>query len=67
MYDRREGHDLPARLTDDPEPGTAIEWTVEAPPLKSGENEIAVWLTATDAGRDEPLILADVRVSVTYR
>ena len=67
VYDRSEGHDLPARLTDDPEPGTAIEWTVEAPPLKSGENEIAVWLTETDAGRSEPLILADVRVSVTYR
>ena len=67
VYDRSEGHDLPARLTDDPEPGTAIEWTVDAPPLKSGENEIAVWLTETDDGRSEPLILADVRVSVTYR
>ena len=67
VYGRREGHDLPARLTDDPEPGTALEWTVDAPPLKSGENEIAVWLTETDDGRSEPLILADVRVSVTYR
>ena len=67
VYDRNPGHDSPMETKDDPEPGTVIEWTVDTPPLRSGKNEIAVWLTETDSGRNEPLILADVRVSVTYR
>lgn len=65
VYDR--SRDLyPARVTSETEPGTVIEWTVDAPPLKSGTNEIAVWLAGTDPGRSGPLVLADVRVSVKY-
>ena len=67
VYAPNRGHDSPMETTDDPEPGTVIEWTVDTPPLQSGKNEIAVWLTETDSGREEPLILADMRVSVTYR
>ena len=71
VYAPNRGHDSPMETTDDPEPGTVIEWTVDTPPLQSGVNEIAVWLTETDSRAGplilEPLILADVRVSVTYR
>ncbi len=67
VYARNQSHDSPMETTDDPEPGTVIEWTVDAPPLKSGENVIEARLSEADSGRDGPLILADVRVTVRYR
>lgn len=66
FYAPNMSHDSPAELTQTSEPGTVIEWTLDTPPLNSGKNEIAVWLSEIDEGRDEPLILADVRVLVTY-
>ena len=67
VYAPNRGHDSPMETKDDPEPGTVIEWTVDTPPLQSGKNEIGVWLSETDPDREEPLILADVRISVTYK
>jgi hypothetical protein len=57
---------FPTQVTTATEAGTVIEWTLDAPPLKKGVNQIAVRLVQADASREGEVILADVRVSVTY-
>ena len=65
-YDRN-WTSYPARLTSETDPGTVLEWTVDTPPLKSGQNAIAVRVLETDPEREDALVLADVRVQVRYR
>lgn len=60
-------HGYPSQIKTDTEPGTVIEWTVDAPPLKHGTNCIAVHLATADPDRQSALVLADVRTWIRYK
>lgn len=65
-YDRT-WDSYPARLTSETDPGTVLEWTMSTPPLRYGQNTVAVRILEADPEREDALVLADVRMQVRYR
>ena len=65
-WSRLEWTQFPSRLAEVTHTGGSLEFDVDTPPLREGENEIELRLVRRTVMQPEPLVLKDVELAIAY-
>ena len=65
-WKRLEWTQFPERLSEVAHPGGTLEFDLQAPPLRQGENEIEVRLIRRAIQQSGPVVLRDVELTIAY-